>query len=37
MTAMDVAIHMTFLPHTSPGFEVRNDLRYGGMRRQAGI
>jgi catechol 2,3-dioxygenase-like lactoylglutathione lyase family enzyme len=42
MTAMDLKIHMTFLPHDDPdaslafyrdtlGFEVRNDVRYGGM------
>jgi hypothetical protein len=36
MTAMDIAIHMTFLPHTSLGFEVRNDIGYGGMRWLAG-
>jgi catechol 2,3-dioxygenase-like lactoylglutathione lyase family enzyme len=40
---MDVTIHQTFLPHTDPdaslafyrdtlGFEVRNDVGYGGMR-----
>ena len=40
---MDVTIHMTFLPHDDPdaslafyrdtlGFEVRNDVGYGGMR-----
>ena len=40
---MDLAIHATFLPHTDPdaslafyrdilGFEVRNDVGYGGMR-----
>ncbi|MFU8851829.1 VOC family protein [Micromonospora sp. SL1-18] len=40
---MDVSIHYTFLPHTDPdaslafyrdalGFEIRNDVRYGGMR-----
>jgi catechol 2,3-dioxygenase-like lactoylglutathione lyase family enzyme len=39
---MDITIHNTFLPHTDPdaslafyrdtlGFEVRNDVRYGGM------
>lgn len=39
---MDLRIHWTFLPHTDPeaslafyrdilGFEVRNDVRYGGM------
>ena len=43
MTAMDITIHGTFLPHTDPdasqafyrdtlGFEVRNDVGYGGMR-----
>jgi len=43
MTAMDVTIHSTFLPHNDPdeslafyrdvlGFEVRNDVGYGGMR-----
>ena len=42
MTAMDITIHMTFLPHNDPdaslafyrdtlGFEVRNDVAYGGM------
>ena len=42
MTAMDITIHQTFLPHDDPeaslafyrdtlGFEVRNDVRYGGM------
>jgi catechol 2,3-dioxygenase-like lactoylglutathione lyase family enzyme len=40
---MDLTIHQTFLPHTEPdaslafyrdtlGFEVRNDVGYGGMR-----
>ena len=40
---MDITIHGTFLPHTDPevslafyrdtlGFEVRNDVGYGGMR-----
>ncbi|MEP6853586.1 MAG: VOC family protein [bacterium] len=40
---MDLTIHWTFLPHTDPdaslafyrdtlGFEVRNDVGYGGMR-----
>ena len=40
---MDITIHATFLPHTDPeaslafyggtlGFEVRNDVGYGGMR-----
>jgi catechol 2,3-dioxygenase-like lactoylglutathione lyase family enzyme len=40
---MDITIHMTFLPHHDPdaslafyrdtlGFEVRNDVGYGGMR-----
>ena len=43
MTAMDITIHTTFLPHDDPdaslafyrdtlGFEVRNDVGYGGMR-----
>ena len=43
MTAMDLRIHYAFLPHTDPeaslsfyrdtlGFEVRNDVGYGGMR-----
>ncbi len=43
MTAMDITIHATFLPHNDPdaslafyrdtlGFEVRNDVGYGGMR-----
>jgi len=43
MTAMDITVHMTFLPHVDPdvslafyrdtlGFEVRNDVAYGGMR-----
>ena len=43
MTAMDITIHGTFLPHTDPdvslafyrdtlGFEVRNDVGYRGMR-----
>jgi catechol 2,3-dioxygenase-like lactoylglutathione lyase family enzyme len=43
MTAMDFTIHVTFLPHDDPdtslafyrdtlGFEVRNDVGYGGMR-----
>jgi uncharacterized glyoxalase superfamily protein PhnB len=43
MTAMDITIHATFLPHDDPnaslafyrdtlGFEVRNDVGYGGMR-----
>jgi catechol 2,3-dioxygenase-like lactoylglutathione lyase family enzyme len=41
MTAMDITIHGTFLPHDDPdaslafyrdtlGFEVRNDVAYGG-------
>jgi len=41
--AMDLSIHYAFLPHTDPdaslafyrdllGFEVRNDVGYGGMR-----
>jgi uncharacterized glyoxalase superfamily protein PhnB len=40
---MDITIHLTFLPHNDPdaalgfyrdtlGFEVRNDVGYGGMR-----
>jgi catechol 2,3-dioxygenase-like lactoylglutathione lyase family enzyme len=43
MTAMDITIHGTFLPHLDPeaslafyrdtlGFEVRKDVGYGGMR-----
>jgi catechol 2,3-dioxygenase-like lactoylglutathione lyase family enzyme len=43
MTAMDITIHGSFLPHNDPdaslafyrdtlGFEVRNDVGYGGMR-----
>ncbi len=43
MTAMDITIHYTFLPHDDPdtslafyrdtlGFEVRNDVGYEGMR-----
>jgi catechol 2,3-dioxygenase-like lactoylglutathione lyase family enzyme len=43
MTAMDITIHWTFLPQVDPdaslafyrdtlGFEVRNDVGYGGMR-----
>jgi catechol 2,3-dioxygenase-like lactoylglutathione lyase family enzyme len=43
MTAMDITIHSTFLPHDDPdaslafyrdtlGFEVRNDVGFGGMR-----
>jgi len=43
MTAMDITIHMSFLPHNDPdaslaffrgtlGFEVRNDVGCGGMR-----
>jgi catechol 2,3-dioxygenase-like lactoylglutathione lyase family enzyme len=43
MTAMDITIYGTFLPHNDPdaslafyrdvlGFEVRNDVGYGGMR-----
>ena len=42
MTAMDITIHSTYLPHDDPdaslafyrdtlGFEVRNDVEYGGM------
>jgi catechol 2,3-dioxygenase-like lactoylglutathione lyase family enzyme len=43
MAAMDLTIHASFLPHTDPdaslafyrdllGFEVRQDVGYGGMR-----
>jgi catechol 2,3-dioxygenase-like lactoylglutathione lyase family enzyme len=43
MTVMDITIHASFLPHDDPdaslafyrdtlGFEVRNDVGYGGMR-----
>jgi uncharacterized glyoxalase superfamily protein PhnB len=43
MTAMDITIYSTFLPHNDPeaslafyrdalGFEVRNDVGYGGRR-----
>jgi catechol 2,3-dioxygenase-like lactoylglutathione lyase family enzyme len=43
MSAMDITIHTTFLPHDDPdasvafyrdilGFEVRDDIAYGGMR-----
>ena len=43
MTAMDITIHASFLPHDDPdaslafyrdtlGFEVRNDVGYGKMR-----
>jgi catechol 2,3-dioxygenase-like lactoylglutathione lyase family enzyme len=43
MTAMDITIHASFLPHEDPdaslafyrdilGFEVRNDVGYDGMR-----
>ena len=43
MTAMDITIHSSFLPHDDPeasvafyrdilGFEVRGDVGYGGMR-----
>jgi catechol 2,3-dioxygenase-like lactoylglutathione lyase family enzyme len=43
MTAMDITIHASFLPHHDPdaslafyrdtlGFEVRNDVGYDGMR-----
>src|SRR5262249_34329980 len=43
VTAMDITIHNAFLPHDDPdaslafyrdtlGFEVRNDVGYGGMR-----
>jgi catechol 2,3-dioxygenase-like lactoylglutathione lyase family enzyme len=42
VTAMDLTIHQTFLPHDDPeaalafyrdtlGFEVRNDVEYGGL------
>ena len=42
MTGMDISIHQTMLPHDDPdaslafyrdilGFEVRNDVEYGGM------
>ena len=42
MTAMDISIHYTFLPHDDPdaalafyrdtlGFEVRSEVEYGGM------
>ncbi len=42
MTAMDITIHASFLPHNDPdaplafyrdtlGFEVRNDVEHGGM------
>ena len=42
MTGMDITIHSSFLPHDDPdaalgfyrdtlGFEVRNDVEYGGM------
>jgi catechol 2,3-dioxygenase-like lactoylglutathione lyase family enzyme len=42
MTAMDITIHSSYLPHEDPeaslafyrdtlGFEVRNDVEYGGM------
>jgi uncharacterized glyoxalase superfamily protein PhnB len=42
MAAMDITIHATYLPHDDPdaslafyrdtlGFEVRNDVEYGGM------
>jgi hypothetical protein len=36
MTAMDIIIHSSFIPHTSLGFEIRNDAGYGGMRWLAG-
>src|SRR5258707_9372407 len=47
LTAMDITIHATFLPHNDPdasltfyrdtlGFEVRNDVGYGGIRRITG-
>jgi catechol 2,3-dioxygenase-like lactoylglutathione lyase family enzyme len=43
VTSMDISIHASFLPHDDPdaslafyrdalGFEVRNDVGYGGMR-----
>ena len=43
MSAMDITIHYAFLPHTDAdaslafyrdtlGFEVRNDVGYGGLR-----
>ena len=43
MSAMDIKVHASFLPHEDPdaslafyrdilGFEVRNDVGYGGMR-----
>jgi hypothetical protein len=43
MTAMNITMHYAFLPHNDPdaslafyrdtlGFEVRNDVGYGGMR-----
>src|ERR1700712_5671674 len=43
MTGMNITIHASFLPHNDPdaslafyrdtlGFEVRNDVGYGGMR-----
>jgi uncharacterized glyoxalase superfamily protein PhnB len=43
MKSMEITIHASFLPHTDPeeslafyrdtlGFEVRNDVGYGGMR-----
>jgi catechol 2,3-dioxygenase-like lactoylglutathione lyase family enzyme len=43
MTGMDITIHSSFLPHDDPeaslafwrdtlGFEVRNDVGYGGLR-----
>ena len=28
---MDIAIHMTLLPHTSLGVDVRNEVECGGM------
>ena len=45
MTAVDLAIHSSFLPHADPeaslafyrdtlGFEVRNDVKHEGMRRE---
>jgi hypothetical protein len=46
LTAMDIIIHGTFLPHDAPDaalvlyrdtprFEVRNDVGYGGMLRRS--
>jgi hypothetical protein len=36
MNTTDIAVHSSFRPHTSLGFEVRNDAGYGGMRWLAG-